>query len=456
MAFLDKAERRLETWGMHKVYFVFMIAFGIVLTFVTPIYHVPDEMNHIARAYQISEGGFFSLVDEKTKTFVADAPTAFSFSEYFKNKDTTGKFLPTDVKAALDTPFDTKSRVFFPIPNTGDYAPLIYMPQALGAVISRNLGMSAGSIFYSMRLFAVVFVAFSVALAIKILPQKRMLIFLLAAMPMFAFQCAAISSDAFLFGSTVLISAYPFSLTLGNTRLGVSDIVLLLLVTIVLALSKQVYGVILLIYLLIPTRRMGSKKYFFGFFVFLVAVYMLTVGLWYVGSAQGYEIAHQTNPDGSSDVAAQLNFVLSEPMTYLGVLLETFKRCGKDHLESFVGVLGWLNVFLPKNFWAIYLFLLFISAIFGKLSLTLAKRMVLIFGTILSVTVIYLYEYLFWTPVHNDIVIAIQGRYFIPLGVMFFCSMSLFNKLRYENILTCILAITSLSFTVYHLILFYY
>ena len=53
-------ERRIETFGAEKIFIAVFIVFGVMICFMRPPYQLMDEINHLPRAWQISEGIFLS------------------------------------------------------------------------------------------------------------------------------------------------------------------------------------------------------------------------------------------------------------------------------------------------------------------------------------------------------------------------------------------------------------
>ncbi|MBS4060456.1 MAG: DUF2142 domain-containing protein, partial [Bacteroidetes bacterium] len=121
--------------------------------------------------------------------------------------------------------------------------------------------------------------------------------------------------------------------------------------------------------------------------------------------------------------AEQKKFIMADPVRYAEIFFSTVKNYWRFYLDSFIGVLGWLNKPLPGWLINLYLLVLVITAILFseknvKISLMnkLFTSSILIVGFVLIKTGIYLG----WTPVGNSLVEGVQGRYFIPFAPLFF------------------------------------
>ncbi len=94
---------------------------------------------------------------------------------------------------------------------------------------------------------------------------------------------------------------------------------------------------------------------------------------------------------------------------------------GLPFYKEFIGVLGWIDVVLPSWFYpcavvALSLAIL-VCAFDGEPLLRPVARLGLCVLLCLSVILIFLLEYLTWTPVGFPVVEGVQGRYFLPLAM---------------------------------------
>lgn len=431
--------------GYNRLYFAMVITFGIVLTFLTPPVQVPDEPNHFYRIYQISEGIFRSPSTETADIngekiyYCAEVPASFKnlISDTIKENDLPQvknyfdlKFVGELFSLPLDSDFKEK-RV---IPNTGSYSPLVYAPQALFAFLAGKIFDTVGAVFYGARLGAVIFAALCIYLSIRILPEKKFLILAVAFMPMFLFEIASCSADAVIYSVAILSTAYLFSLAKSTAPISAREIFLLAAAAISLGLAKSVYGTILALYLLIPAERFGGKLKFYCGGIFFAAVFLIAALGWMDFSKNGVNVLPAMGPFQNVNFEGQIEFVKNNPLHFLKATFDSLKTPHFDgHFESFVGVLGWLTVRLPNVFYFLYSFVLMAGGVLGNLNLKKSQRALIIFATIPTVFVIFLYDYITWTPVGAAEILGFQGRYVIPLTVMFLAAFSCTENKSFEN-----------------------
>jgi uncharacterized membrane protein len=142
----------------------------------------------------------------------------------------------------------------------------------------------------------------------------------------------------------------------------------------------------------------------------------------------------QQVPLNPIDAQAQKNFILHDPIRYIGILVNTLGKSLDLYLTSFVGLFGWIDTPLPSGIAYMYLLFLVLFSIFGTLNGKVpglpAKIIFLgifVMGFVLIETALYVY----CNTVGCDAITAVQGRYFIAIGPLFFL---LFSNLAFVEL----------------------
>ncbi|MBR0260683.1 MAG: DUF2142 domain-containing protein [Selenomonadaceae bacterium] len=263
---MNSLEQRIEKFGAEKIFIGIFLFFGLMILFMRPPYRLMDEPVHFARAWQISEGIFLSplktQLPEKNfgwenrspeaateKMYSASVPSSLIPDEFIfdiREDSTLVKVSFDELKKFLSTPLNVDKREEGLIPNTGVYPPPTYLPQAVAAFFGRILNLNTGIIYYLMGLSGLIFVAACVYWSMKFLPEAKPLIFVLAMLPMFLIEAASTSADAVTFGVCFLGTAWLLSLRNSTEKFSRAEIFGLIILSIMLACSKSVYGTILL------------------------------------------------------------------------------------------------------------------------------------------------------------------------------------------------------------------
>ena len=133
--------------------------------------------------------------------------------------------------------------------------------------------------------------------------------------------------------------------------IGKREVLALLAIAILVSLVKTGYSPILLLFFLIPSAKFRSRKLQFSIFGLLAAAALVASLAWSTyGKVPEYMQAFATrlSPVQNADPVRQLQFIVSDIIRYAGILLHTISIQFDGLTHHFVGVLGWLDVLLPK------------------------------------------------------------------------------------------------------------
>ena len=465
---MENLEQRLENFGAEKIFIALFFLFGVIILFMRPPFQLMDEINHLPRAWQISEGIFLSPtmtirdfrdcgdlqakkifcldgapVDASDdKIYIAEMPVSFLPDEFIldaNKRHYVHGFSIEYVKKFLSTPLNSGEREPIQIPNTGVYPPPTYLPQALAALLGRILNLNAGIIFYLMGLSGLIFVTACVWWSMKFLPEAKPLIFLLAMLPMFLVEASSTSADAVTFGVCFIGTAWLLSLRNSTEKFSRAEIFWLIILSIMLACAKSVYGTILLLYFLIPRERVGSTKKFFLLGAALLLMNLFLLGAWSWLSVELADVKLYTNYHlgfTETNTAAQKIFLAEHPTEFFFAVINSLVQFPEWYWMGFVGSWGFLwNVTLPALFYPLYSMTLIFFALSNGLSLKLGERGVLLFASAVSTIGFFFVHYLKWSAVGGEVVGGVQGRYFIPIAPMILFALSVLPPGRHKNLL---------------------
>ena len=431
-----------------KIYVVLALIFGLSLVFINPPLQVPDEQDHLNRAYQIAEFNIFQFDSTVPASLIKLFDTFGRLNFNSLEKTNINEILsqrdvelnPQVRSALLARPF------IFP-----------YFPQASAMFIGKMFNCSPVILLYMGRIFNLLCSIAIIFLAIRTAPFFKWIFFLLGLMPMTLYLCASLSKDAmiislsFLLISLILRFAYD-----QQKKISTKDLVILFAVSFLVATSRSIYAMLIGMFLLIPLSRIGSlKKYIIIFMSLIITVFLATqietlkplfqpkaaastqttMNLTSSPNAlsspaskptpiENFERSDRNKSPEGINISVQKNFILNNPIQYLGILFNSvFISQRTFHLDSFVGMLGWLNRPLPKWLINFYLLILIATAFLlsnNDIKVGLINKLITASIFIAGVIFIETGLYLTWNPAKQNYIQDVQGRYFIAYAPLFF------------------------------------
>lgn len=480
---LQNFERYIEKIGFEWIAFCLILILGICLRIVMPPYQVPDEVFHFARTWQISEGKFISPAEEIHKIESGDNPTikdqvkTFAKNAKILKHSDDEKLFVTEVPKSMIPPeftieynnrihvtsseqiknfisdtLDSNATETLLIAGMGQYFPLAYFPQSTSMFFGRLFNFNAGTIYYLACFVMLIFAAICVLLSMKLLPEKKFLIFLIATLPMYLSEIISTSADAMIYSVCTLGTAWLISMRKKTEPITDKEIFFLVVLSISLALLKSVYGAILLLYFLMPSSRFKKFSYYIAFGIFLLLLELFTSSVWNYLSVELGEVSMWSRfymGYDNVDVASQKNFMLNNFGVFLKTFFDSVINLQVWFTNSFVGWIGSYLGMMPDWFCKISIGCIFIGSIFGDLKLNAFQRAIIFVITLSSFFGIFAIEYLMWTPVGNNIIDGVQGRYFIPIALVSFSIFSRFNPPKYSNIIFLLIGIFTAAFGIW-------
>lgn len=432
---------------------------GLLVAFSLPPYQAPDEMLHVYRAWQISEGVLFPAVKKEGVDFYGMQIARSSFAQV---PASLARPVP-DTLAGLAAPWEAErlesfsraplapqERLRVSVATVGGYGPLGYLPQAAGCVLARAVaavvpGFSAGMTLALLRVCCLSFASLCLFLSLRLLPERQVFVAVFVFLPMYLAQCASASADAVVLPVLLLASAYLLS----SWRQGLRPRLrwgLDVLAAVCFGALKSVYAPLLVLAVL---RREGALRARLRYVCALLLAAGAVAVLWLVLSRVFAGPLPVVSP--GADPGRQLAFLAGRPLAFFAAAGTALWSEGLVWLEEMVGVLGWLAVRLPGWFYPVYGALLAVAAACGprvvrqRASVVAAAAGAAVLGLVLAA------EYVAWTPVGAPAVAGVQGRYLLPvaaaLGLVFGGREDVLGSPRAERLFVCAAAVLSAAVT---------
>ena len=415
-----------------NIFLLFSIVFGFLFAVITPPFQVPDEVNHLYRAYQVSDGKFISIKQNgRVGGYVPESLVLFAESFKKLPYNPYSKVNGDYIRATKNIKLQEDKVVFKDFPNTAYYSPVSYIPQAITIRILRYADCSPYYLLYVTRLITLGFWILVVFMAIRMMPFQTWLLAFLALLPMSLSVNSSISADVVTNGLSFLFIAYALNLAIVRNEFLKRDMVILSLLIVLLASAKLVYVVLVFLFLFIPVSRLTSLKNYL--FVFTIILFLgfgsaflakKNIDKIYTSSANyNKEYIEDATIGHQADMTKQMDYIMENKILTIKHFILSFGHEFWYMTKSYIGLLGWADTPLPDWFIAINYGVIFFLAIFAfneQKKITARQKSILLGVAILAIFLIMLSQYLTWVPVGGNRVYPLQGRYFIPVFPLVF------------------------------------
>ena len=427
-----------------NLFFILAIVFGLMLIFLEPPFVCPDENAHFINICRISHGGLFvDTQDGQAGSYITTEELDFfnRYAGYYNGPANTNRFTYHAMRDFSARPA-TGDMVFL----INDYSTLNPTAYLIPSVVLGFLRIFFDINAYNGLLIAkfvnLLVYAYVIRWALKKTGAFRNTMFLLALMPMSIFQGASTSYDSIIISASFLLFAYATKILFSNEEYLISreDVLAICFASAMLFGAKIAYAPLVLILLAIPLKKFGDWKRW-GKCVGAVATvgfvfYLMPVVI--TGS-----LTKSVDTGLSAMQIEQQEYFMSNLGAFPNVIYSTLKHFAGYWIESFVGILGWLDTQFPQAFIMSFLVISTGSAIIDacdvkgmgwKIRLCSFGGFAMFFiGTMLTM-------YVRWNPalvgiIGGNLIYGGQGRYFIPVAlfVLLTCGNSIVNKLKFVD-----------------------
>lgn len=399
---------KMANWPVEKWFLLVAGVLGIAFILILPVGQSPDDIMHFRRAYGITEGAIIpTVINEQGGVGSAVPADTEEVLETFPESGHYG-----EVIEEIGNRVDEKTEQAYN--NTALYNFVCYIPQSLAIMIGKIFGMSTAGLAYFARIFNFVLWMVLTYFAIKLIPKFKKIVLFISLLPITLQEATSLAPDALTIGLGVFLISYVVYLAYGRkTVLSKKEIVLLYVMAGVIGFCKIVYLPLVLLYLIIPEEKFGSKKKkwtHLGIIGLLAAVLNLA---WLIISS-GFLV--EFNPGVNSK--EQLVWILSHPFGYVVVIIRTIIVNTELWISNMLGMhLGSFVFNMPKIVFLMS-FALFIVLFVQRdetLKIRLFDRMVFLATFAIIVALILTSLYIQWTAVSAPVIDGVQGRYFLPI-----------------------------------------
>jgi uncharacterized membrane protein len=443
-----------------RVFAVIALVFGTALVLTIPPFQSADEPLHFFRAYEITEGVLIHRQVDARGIAAGYLPASlykiwlpFSHLGFHPERRASVR----DIRDVMRVPLNPRERIFITFPGTAHFSPMCYLPQCLGIILGRVVGAPPLAMLYLGREFNLMFWTLLGYWAVRSAPVIARPLLLVLLMPMSLYVASTLSADA---STNVFVAAFTAIIcnlvSRTDKTADLPSYLILMVLSLTVCLCKSAYSPLLGLLLIIPAGRFGGPLRYAVRIGVLAGVCVAVAFTWESNSSS---LDTRINMSNNVSARAQLQLLEHNPLRFVSVLLETFRQRGWSYLQSYVGLIGWLDKYLPAAFVAGYLVILLLACVPSDDSPLIPPAGRVAAAVVPSVTVsflmIALLSYLYWTPVGSSFIDGIHGRYLIPLSpaialllisVARRLSVGFHAKPQFLNLITAIISLISCGY----------
>ncbi|HSW96504.1 MAG TPA: DUF2142 domain-containing protein [Candidatus Saccharimonadales bacterium] len=395
-----------------KFIYIWLFFSLIFFTFIIPPFQKPDEINHFLRATALVKGEFFCKEHFGNGYFL----TPYNFYNLPNQMSANVLKYQYNEKFPLHAISAEQSRDNHLIKVTGlcMLPPIGYLSNAIGI----SIGLLANNpllAFYLGRIFAGIFFLICIIIALKTIPQKyKLVIYVYASIPMVVHQATAISYDSMQLSLFILIFSLWVKL-LSLEKINKRQLALFLFLLGLFTLAKSGYYAILLLFFAIPYKKITNNFSHYLYSIVFVCIPLIILTVLSAGTIftplPGNKLVNPT---------LQMNYLLQNPFALLHVLFNSLQSYGDFYYQSLFAYFGWIDFHTSYFMYEGYTILIALSIYFlirhNTAPLINKTQLSLLFIVIIAtILLIFISQYLSWSPVAATVIHGIQGRYFLVL-----------------------------------------
>lgn len=388
---------------------------GIFLSPLIPPFQSPDETDHIKRAFLLSQGQILTVAPPNSPSGGEISASLIEYMDQF-NK------LPfySNRKIDLETQYKSTQiewgdrKVFSPTNGISFYFPLIYAPHAIALWSGKTLGLSVSDTYQFTRLICLITSCLILVAAFSYWAPS-LLTGALLILPMSLFQFSSASID----GVSTALAILSISIFLNaahEKKASTSSTIFLLTFSLFIISSCRLQMLPCISFLFALYFYKKDRRYL------LAGCIALLFSLIWIAFATKTTVDFRVVRALSTPKI--LEFYIKNPLELLGVFTRTLSNAEliKSYFTSFIGVLGWLETSFPKFIYAIF------GALLSLITLTTLTKplkkipslenFLLVACSFASIGIIFLALLITWTDHPANMIMGVQGRYFLVPAVL--------------------------------------
>jgi uncharacterized membrane protein len=408
---------------INKNVIVVTCTFGIIFSFTTSFNHAIDEKKHFMSALNVSLLNFDFANNPLTDKQIEELPQLTKFTAIDQFLKNNYEQQTTDEVNLDDAPSTPTS-----------YSVITYLASGAGIAIARFLKGSIIDMYIAGRIMNLIVYTILIYIAMRILPFKKNIFFIIAFMPYMLLLAASYSIDGICFGTLYIFCAYCLKLYKECETISLKQFVILAILFGIMLIGKGVgyMGVGILIFMLPLIKTIKKNKKYIPIMIVcgIIFVILATAFIIYMKNTQ---ISSEPDTRGAAGIngVEQLKVILTHPIFDIKLAIYHFKTtllCFNWYVNLHQGT------FFTKNaeytMFVILLFVLYVSLTEDEHNFKIKDKIILIIAFLLAYGLTSVILYLSFTPVGVLYIAGYQTRYIFPILPLVLSCISN-NKVKY-------------------------
>jgi uncharacterized membrane protein len=403
------------TLSLHWLFAAIAVPLVVFLAVRTPAFQTPDEFNHFRRSCQVAQGVFFGgsggYVDsalDQLYVFIAKLPN--HYQEHVTEADRAG------ARAVRWS----GQLVYREFANTAAYFPANYLPQAGAILAGQALHLSVLQTLILARLLNGMIAIAICTFALSLCGRGKVVLFALLLFPMPLSLFASSSQDATLIAFACLALSLISRQLTAAAPMSQATAILVSILLFLLALARPPLAALTLVYWipgLLPARSRARER--LTALALIGVTVTATLAWWIAVTVATQGVSRPFSAINNTDPKLQLIYLLHHPAIVFPLLGWLAGHAGY-YLAGIIGVLGWLDVWMPAPYYLAML-LVMVVAVFAELThgpaLPRLASVLICLASFIGVAGTFFLLYLLDSPIGDINLGGAQGRHILPLLV---------------------------------------
>jgi uncharacterized membrane protein len=378
----------------------------LVLAVVMPPWENPDEPFHMLRAVHLAHGGVLGYRAWGSAGGASDPAIYDAYKPVIPVSMHAEQRVSRAALAASGAVGWRHETIYTPFPNTAQYFPAFYVPDAAAYWIGRATRLSVDRTLILARCMNAVVYALIAAVVLTLARRARPFLAAVLLLPTSLELAASASQDCGLLAATALVVAVlDRAMAEQRATSGRETLLVAVLLTCIGAARPPYAGFLLLLFLTaLPPRRAPVR---------LAAMCGALILAWCLAVAWRVSIKF-----GGADIHQQVALLAGDPGRIPGIVVATLRTFTVDYVVQIIGVLGWTDTRLPHGYviaGAAVLVLALAASADGPV-----RRPGWALGAVaFALAALFVLQYLTWTWPGQPYVTGVFGRYFLPMMMVF-------------------------------------